>query len=305
MAEAQGMTEEKLDGGEEGSKFGSTNSITAEGKKKRLDLLLRSPPKAPLPPLLDTVTRPATQRLTARDPVVAAVAVEETEIETETDLILCPQLPAVDPVVVASDPNPTDWFLGGVSGVVVNYLRKMARPQLIFVDGSLAELAQEMADYVQVGEQVKPLLEKDQTEEALQTIVKASGHLNSVPEKEFTASYNLLIHLVLQSQNPKKYLPTVCGNLLKPITSSPVHGVSLAANALSTIFNLLDESNPLRYNVFMQILRFIKQHNQYDLLKPRLKNLKKWANDWDLDEEDERNLYVEVADIAAEGGDEE
>ncbi|KAK1769591.1 hypothetical protein QBC33DRAFT_531279 [Phialemonium atrogriseum] len=181
----------------------------------------------------------------------------------------------------------------------------MARPQLIFVDGSFAELAQEIADYVQVGDQVKPLLEKEENEDALQAIVKASSHLNTVPEKEFTSAYNLLIHLVLQSKNPKKYLPIVCGNLLKPITSSPVHGVTLAANALSTVFNLLEESNPLRYNVFMQILRFIKQHGQYDLLKPRLKNLPKWLKDWDVDEEDERKLYVEVAEIAAEGGDDE
>ncbi|KAL1884248.1 hypothetical protein VTK73DRAFT_3232 [Phialemonium thermophilum] len=180
----------------------------------------------------------------------------------------------------------------------------MGRPQLIFVDGSFAELAQEMADYVQVGEQVKPLLDKEQNEEALQTIVKASHFLNSVPEKEFTAAYNLLIHLVLQAKQPEKYLPVICGNLLKPITSSPVHGLTLAANALTTVFNLLKEDNPLRFNVFMQILRFVKQHNQYDLLKPRLKNVAKWLKDWDVDEEDQRKLYVEVADVAAEAGDE-
>ncbi len=181
----------------------------------------------------------------------------------------------------------------------------MARPQLIFVDGSFAELAQEMADYVQVGDQVKPLLEKDQNEEALQIITKSSHFLNSVPEKEFTAAYNLLIHLVLQSKDPKKHLPTICTNLQKPITSSPNHGIALASTALSTIFNLLEETNPLRYNVFMQILRFIKNHSQFDLLQPRLKNLDQWLKDWDTDEEDQRKLFVEVADIAGDAGDEE
>jgi translation initiation factor 3 subunit M len=179
------------------------------------------------------------------------------------------------------------------------------RPQLIFVDGSFAELAQEMADYLQIGDEVKPLLEKEQNEETLQAIVKASSTLNSVPEKEFAAAYNLLIHLVLQSKDPKKYLPTVCGNLLKPVTSSPVHGTTLVANALSTIFNLIEESNPLRYNVFMQILRFVKQNGQYDLIKPRLKNLPKWLKDWDMDEEDQRKLYIEVVDVASDSGDEE
>jgi len=181
----------------------------------------------------------------------------------------------------------------------------MANPQLIFVDGSFAELAQEMADYIQVGEQVKPLLEKEQREEALDIIVKNAIFLNSVPEKEFTAAYNLLIHLVLQAKEPKKFLPTICGNLLKPITTSPAHGFTLASNALSTIFNLLEQTNPLRYNVFLQIVRFIRHHGQFDLLKPRLKNLEVWLKEWDADEEDQRKLYVEVADAAAEAGDNE
>ncbi len=55
----------------------------------------------------------------------------------------------------------------------------------------------------------------------------------------------------------------------------------------------------------MQILRFIKNHSQFELLKPRLKNLDQWLKDWDTDEEDQRKLFVEVADIAGESGDQE
>jgi translation initiation factor 3 subunit M len=180
----------------------------------------------------------------------------------------------------------------------------MASPQLIFVDGTFAELAQEMADYLQIGDQVKAALDKDQREDALQAIVKASSQLNSVPEREFTAAYNLLIHLVLQAKEPKKYLPAICGNLLNPITSSPAHGFTLASGALSTIFNLLEIKNPLRYNVFMQIVRFLRKHNQFDLLKPRLKNLDVWFEEWETDEEDQLKLLVEVSDAAHEAGDE-
>ncbi|KAK3356124.1 hypothetical protein B0H65DRAFT_68295 [Neurospora tetraspora] len=181
----------------------------------------------------------------------------------------------------------------------------MATPQLIFVDGTFAELAQEMADFVQVGEEVKPLLEQDKREDALDLIVKASHSLNGAPEKDFTPAYNLLIHLVLQSEEPKKYLPTLCGNLLKPITSSPTHGFTLASNALTTIFNLLDKSNPLRFNVFMQIVRFIRQNSQFDLLKPRLKNVEGWLQEWKSDSESQRKLYVEVSDAANDAGDQE
>lgn len=182
---------------------------------------------------------------------------------------------------------------------------KMASPQLIFVDGTFADLAQEMADYLQVGEEVKGHLSQEKNEEALQVLVQASQSLNGVTEKEFTGAYNLLIHLVLQSNDPKKYLPTVCGNLQRPITSSPTHGFTLAANALSTIFNLLPQSNPLRFNVLLQITRFIRQHGQFELLKPRLHNLEGWFKIWETDEDDQRRLYVEVSDAAAEAGYEE
>ncbi|KAK4193340.1 hypothetical protein QBC35DRAFT_372302 [Podospora australis] len=178
-------------------------------------------------------------------------------------------------------------------------------PQLIFVDGTFAELAQEMADYLQISDQVKPLLEQDKNEDALQAIVKASSALNAVPEAQFTGAYNLLVHLVLQSPDPKKYLPTICGNLLKPITSSPTHGFTLAANALSTIFNLLGETNPVRYNVLMQIVRFCRQHGQFDLLKPLIKNLESWLESWQTSEEDQRKLYSDLSDAAHEAGDEE
>lgn len=178
------------------------------------------------------------------------------------------------------------------------------RPQLIFVDGTWADQAQELADYIQVGEKVKPLLEQEKNEEALKTIVDASIHLNSVPEKEFTAAYNLLIYVVLQTKEPQRYLPIICQNLLKPITSSPSHGFTLASNALTTIFNLLDDNNPVRMRVFIQILRFVKQQSQWDVFKPALKNLDLWLKDWSADEEDSRNVYVEVADAAGEGHDE-
>jgi translation initiation factor 3 subunit M len=179
------------------------------------------------------------------------------------------------------------------------------RPQLIFVDGTWADQAQELADYVQVGDQVRPLLEKEQNDEALKIIVNASSHLNSVPEKEFTAAYNLLIYVVLQSKDPKPYLPTICSNLLKPITSSPAHGFTLASNALTTIFNLLDDKNRLRMHVFMHILKFVKQQGQFEVFKPTLKNLEQWLKDWEADEEEQLHIYEGISDAAAEAHDEE
>ncbi|KAI1454379.1 PCI-domain-containing protein [Annulohypoxylon moriforme] len=181
--------------------------------------------------------------------------------------------------------------------------------QRVFVDGSFAELAKEMADYLHIGEDVKPLLEKDQKDEVLKKIILASPALNAVPEKEFQSSYNLLIYLVLQSDNPGMLLARVCDNLTKPVTSSPVHGPGLALNALTTIFNLLkhnsDRDSQLRFNVFMAILRFVKLNGFYDHIKKTLPELQGWLQQWETDEEDQRKLYVEVAEVAHEAGDEE
>lgn len=185
----------------------------------------------------------------------------------------------------------------------VQYDLKMT--QRLFVDGTWEELAQEMAAYVDAGDDVQPLLEKGQKDEALKKIVTASAVLNSKPERDFLAAYNLLIYLVLQSPNAKMFLPKVCENLSRPVTSSPVHGPGLALSALTTIFNLLPRDSELRFHVFMAIIRFVKQNGLYENLRAATKNVPEWLKQWDADEEQQRKMYEELADLAAEAGDEE
>ncbi len=181
-----------------------------------------------------------------------------------------------------------------------------ARPQLVFVDGTFAELIQDVADYLHVSDEVKQLLKNDQQEDALMEVVVASAALNSVPEKEFTAANNLIIHLVVnESEDPRKYLPIICQRLQRPITSSPVNGAGLALNGLQTAFNLLEPSNSLRFNVFMEILKFTRAHSMYDNLKSALPNLPRWLQDWETDGRVQRQVFTEVADIALEAGEEE
>ncbi|EFX01820.1 pci domain containing protein [Grosmannia clavigera kw1407] len=180
------------------------------------------------------------------------------------------------------------------------------RPRLVFVDGTFAELVQELADYLHVGEAVEPLLAQEKNEQALAKVVEASAALSAVPEKEFTGAYNLLIHLVVnESKDASPYLRTICQNLLQPVTSSPVNGPALALNALQAIFNLLAPTNGLRYNVLLSILRFARVNGFYDNLKPTLPNLPRWLQEWDVDEEAQRKIYLEIATIASEGGEDE
>lgn len=175
----------------------------------------------------------------------------------------------------------------------------MAPRGLVFVDGNTNDILQEIADYIKVGDEIRPLLEKGQTEEALAAIVKASPVLNSAPEKEFGPAYNLLIFAVINhSKDPKKHLQPICQNLTKPITSSPVNGRDLALGSLSTIFNLLSKDDPVRFNVFLQIVRFVKTHNMFDTIKPALSNIPGWLEAWGTDDEDRQRLYVDIADAA-------
>ncbi|KAI0193164.1 hypothetical protein F4808DRAFT_360085 [Astrocystis sublimbata] len=177
------------------------------------------------------------------------------------------------------------------------------QPQLVFVDGSFEELAQEMANFLSVGDEVKGLIEKSQKDEVLKKLIVASQALHSIPEREFAGAYNLLVYLILQSDNASMFLPRVCDNLTKPITSSPLNGPALALSTLTTIFNMLQPNDQLRYHVFMAITKFLKLHGMFENLKPYLKSLETWLEEWDVDAKSQRQAYESIAETARESGD--
>lgn len=178
------------------------------------------------------------------------------------------------------------------------------QPQLLFVDGSFEDLATEMADYLKA-EDAKQLLSQDakpSTEDVVAKLVAASNALNTVSEKEYTAASNLMIHLVLQSSDPKKYLPTLCSTFAKPLINSPVHGAGLSLNALTTVFNLLAPTDPVRARVFMEILKFLRAHGMYESLRQYLDKLPEWLESWATEVDLQRKIYEEVAEVALEAG---
>lgn len=124
-------------------------------------------------------------------------------------------------------------------------------------------------------------------------------------ELEFIAAYNLLVHLVRQSPSLDKFLPKICQNLSAPITSSPVNGPGLALSTLTTIFNILPSDNEVRYHVFLAILRVVRGSSTFESLRSQLKNLDNWVSQWETDEEDQRKLYLSIADVAEEAGEDE
>ncbi|KAI4161835.1 MAG: hypothetical protein LQ342_004526 [Letrouitia transgressa] len=187
----------------------------------------------------------------------------------------------------------------------------------LLIEGSFEELADELAHYLDEVQkrqnesaaptqaEITPLLEQSQKDEVLKKLVIASTILNSAPEKEFIAAYNLLIHLIRQSPNHDKFLPKICQNLSAPIASSPNNGPGLALSVLSTIFNILPSDNDIRYHVFLAVLRVVRGSGSFETLRPQLKNLDSWISQWETDEEDQRKLYLNIAEVASDAGEEE
>lgn len=52
-------------------------------------------------------------------------------------------------------------------------------------------------------------------------------------------------------------------------------------------------------------MKVVAAHNLYDALAPQLKNVDKWISEWLIAEEEVRELYLEIANIAEEASDEE
>ncbi|KAK5164104.1 uncharacterized protein LTR77_010195 [Saxophila tyrrhenica] len=189
-------------------------------------------------------------------------------------------------------------------------------PRLSLVEGSFEELAGELATYLDsvkgegsnVAGDISPHLQSAEKQEegqqtdkdaVLKKLVTASSVLNSAPERELQAAYNLLIHLISQSQDPENYLPPVCRYLSSPITSSPHNGTGIALGILGTIFNAVQPDDETRYFVLLSIVSVIRNSGNYDTLRPQLKNLDGWLQEWELEDDQKRKLYLAVSDAAA------
>lgn len=105
-----------------------------------------------------------------------------------------------------------------------------------------------------------------------------------------------------QSPNLDNFLPKICQNISAPIVSSPVNASGLALSVLTTIFNILPPDNDARYHVFLAILRVVRTSSSFEALKPQLKNLDSWVEQWETDDEDQRKLYLMIAEVAEDAG---
>ncbi|KAF2683257.1 eukaryotic translation initiation factor 3 subunit M [Lentithecium fluviatile CBS 122367] len=188
----------------------------------------------------------------------------------------------------------------------------------MLIEGTFEELAEELAQYIDslkkahgddssnIQSECAALLKENKKDEVLKKLVMGSQALNQAPEKEFIAAYNLLIHLVRQSPNVGMFLPKICAHLSAPITSSPANGGGLALSILGTVFNTLPQDHhEMRYHILLTILRVIRATSNFETLRPQLKQLDAWLEDWEMEESDDRKLYLAVSDVAGDAGEDE
>ena len=191
-----------------------------------------------------------------------------------------------------------------------------ALPNLSLVEGAFEELALELAVYLDgmkgesstLAADITPQLADPEKEgrpqetdkdAVLKKLVTNSSVLNNAAEKELQAAYNLLIHLVSQSEDPETYLPPICKFLTQPITSSPANGTGIALGILGTIFNTIQPDDETRYYVLLAIVDLIKKSGNYDTLSPQLKSLESWIEQWELEPAEQRKLYLAISETAA------
>lgn len=104
-----------------------------------------------------------------------------------------------------------------------------------------------------------------------------------------------------------QFLARICQYLSdQPVATSSQYGPSLAISTLTTIFNILPLASEARYHVFLAILKVIKSASSaqaFEALIPQLEdNIPNWLSAWQLDDEDARNMYVTIADVASSMG---
>lgn len=190
-------------------------------------------------------------------------------------------------------------------------------PRLALVEGAFEELSLELATFIDslrgegsnlVGD-ITPLLadaEKGPAETdkdaVLKKLVSASSALNSAPEREVQAAYDLLIHLVTQAPEPDTYLPPICKYLSSPITTSPNNGTGIALGIFGTVFNSIQPDDDTRYHVLLAILDLLRRSSNFDVIEPQLKNMDRWSQQWELDTQEIKKLSLAVSEAAAAAG---
>ncbi|CAG8719918.1 15539_t:CDS:2, partial [Acaulospora morrowiae] len=187
----------------------------------------------------------------------------------------------------------------------------MTHVNTVFIDGPLEVQALEYASYIsklkgepeEDGPFVKKttdLLNEKNLEQIYQNFAETTSILLDAPEKEFEAIYNLLI-AILKSSSPQTH-PTLINSSIKILVNDDRDKAIQKLKVLQNLYNTLEYTSPLRYDVFIAILNIATKNDEIDTVLPQLSRLETWVKEWSITKEQVRELYLTVSDKLKEVG---
>ena len=157
------------------------------------------------------------------------------------------------------------------------------------IEGDFADLADELASYIDnlnkaepgagVKAEVEPstsqireaekqddpvLIEAGQLQElknnVMKQIVTKASVLNTAPDRDFTPAYNLLISLSQKCTIRDQLIARICQYLSEQSSTTSQTNATYEILSLCTILNILAHDSESRYNIFLAVLKVIKEN---------------------------------------------
>lgn len=176
---------------------------------------------------------------------------------------------------------------------------------MLVVDGSFEEQIDELAAFQdslaqsesKVQDTVKAALEKDDRRATVAEVVRNVSALAAQQnEKEYEASYNLLIHVVLSDNgDAADVVQQLAGDLVASAAERP-GGAALALTILSTLIdNSPVASRPTSYSKVLDLVA--AQPQTYDVARHRFRTLSATLKSWQATPAQQQAIYTRVADL--------
>lgn len=172
---------------------------------------------------------------------------------------------------------------------------------MLVVDGSFEEHIDELATFIdslskeesKVQEKVEECLQEDDKETAITAVVESSHVLGNASEKDYEPAHNLFIHILLASDDLSKHITTVLSN----ITRVPdfTNAANVTYNILTTLYNVVPTQH--RLPIFKATLKICKDHELYEVMASRFKDMPKLLKAWNASPEESRDIYVMLAEL--------
>jgi hypothetical protein len=159
-----------------------------------------------------------------------------------------------------------------------------------------AQLADEAVNAAKASE-LGMLVKKGKLAQLMEEFFKLSDNIFACADPVIDAACSLTLSLFIKvATEPsavQDYVAKFCGVFVKDTTSK----VELRLKLLSILFNLLDETSPLRHSVLVHIFEFSLKTNQAQLLVNHLDTVEPWSEQWKLSPAEHSKLLRLASEI--------